>query len=830
MPSKWDLLRKPNRSQISPLSAFDSRSHEHSPLETYSSTDPIYPQHQDLISSSAERSDYYRVPSQQYQPPETFSQQQQSNYQANFPRRTQSQRTPPSHLYNGQPTVQLVPASLDSEPSIIDEEPAYGRPSLSSRADSSFDSDTKKSKKGFWGKSHSSSKESVGSSHSASKGLGRSISVRRKPPVQQVPRVSQAPQGYEQSSSQWNSPESLSAHLAQQHQGAIVETSHTSTTDYSGHRRVPSITTTISPTSEPQQTHQDYDYPTPDSSRLSRESFQAPSPKRQHQSPRSPAQAQPDDYRPYHNPQRPSDSLSDQFYIHSDNQSYRPPSQQSLGPPSPVYRQPQVIDPPPRTSSHGPPPPQHMQSTMKTAGGQAQGQGPVQMQQHQNGQNRGSGNSGQTQAGSGPPPYSAPSTGNQQNQQQHRDNRQASMPNSQPGSGLSEQGGRHTPPPLKSREDVANLDLAGVLQRYEELQGKYTKVKKYYFEKDAQVQQLQNTLANHRLSLSRNSLDDNEYSTRFGRLNGAINNLAFNIRKDWKAIPPWLQGVVNKDATTIGTKEMTAVGRACITRWLVDEIFDRYFHPALEPGLSSQLKIIEKNIRRFAAAPQSEEEREALISKVSTWRLTTLDGLQEVLASPQATEYRTGLTTLLGEKLNASLQMNLNDPPPPDLVGGVSMIIELAVGISANIPQESREVYVQYFSPGAPVNSEFMNIETPLPALTNPGASPPEGVDADHKSAHSGDTPSMQEWTDDADRDSIKEQSHGHAKKKSVFGGFLGKKSTPSSESVNTRGSGGNGGAPVVVAGPKEERIRFAAFMAAGVRGKSMLLKAPVYT
>ena len=104
-------------------------------------------------------------------------------------------------------------------------------------------------------------------------------------------------------------------------------------------------------------------------------------------------------------------------------------------------------------------------------------------------------------------------------------------------------------------------------------------MKKYYFDKDAQVQQLQNTLAHQRLSLSRTSLDDNEYSNRFSRLDGAINNLAFNIRRDWRAVPPWLSPHVNRDAVTSPTKEMTAVGRATISRWIVDELLDRYFHP-----------------------------------------------------------------------------------------------------------------------------------------------------------------------------------------------------------------------------------------------------------
>src|SRR5947207_6835630 len=111
------------------------------------------------------------------------------------------------------------------------------------------------------------------------------------------------------------------------------------------------------------------------------------------------------------------------------------------------------------------------------------------------------------------------------------------------------------------------------------------------------------------MSTSRTVLDDNEYAIRFGRLDGAINQLAFNIRKDWKSIPPWLQSVANDDAHTVGTKEMTAIGRACLTRWLVDEIFDRYFHPDLEPNLSCQLKMIERTVRRQGKI-SSEEDRE----------------------------------------------------------------------------------------------------------------------------------------------------------------------------------------------------------------------------
>lgn len=364
---------------------------------------------------------------------------------------------------------------------------------------------------------------------------------------------------------------------------------------------------------------------------------------------------------------------------------------------------------------------------------------------------------------------------------------------------------------------------------------KYRKVKKYYFDRDAQVQQLQNTLAHQRLSQSRTSLDDNEYVGRFSRLDGAINNLAFNIRRDWRAVPPWLAPSVNRDAPTNPTKEMTAVGRACISRWLVDELLDRYFHPSLDPPLSAHLKIIEKNLRRYAAPTPSEEEKDALLARISNWRLATVDGLQDMLNSPQAAEYRASLTDLLVEKMTASLSMSLKDPAPAGLEGGVAMIVELAVGIAANIPLESRDVFVDYISPGTLVNEAYMKVESALPPLINPG----DGIS---------DNGSGEKLTDDSGSVDLKDSSQSEPevgppagppggsvattvnikeqRKKSMFGGFIG--------GSKKTGNGPPGPAqqqppPQPPQPPKEDRVRFAAFMAVEVRGRSVLVKAPVY-
>ncbi|KKY18066.1 hypothetical protein UCRPC4_g05270 [Phaeomoniella chlamydospora] len=429
---------------------------------------------------------------------------------------------------------------------------------------------------------------------------------------------------------------------------------------------------------------------------------------------------------------------------------------------------------------------------------------------------------------------------------------------------LANENGRGTPPlSNKGREDLSILDPSSLLAKHEELLAKYSKVKRYYFEKDAQVQQLQNIVAHQRLSMNNTALDDNEYQARFNRLDGAINNFAFNIRKDWKAVPPWLQAVVNKDAASVGTKEMTAVGRACITRWLVDEIFDRFFHPGLEPTLSSQLKIIEKNIRRsmMSKATSEEAQREDHSVKLSNWRLTTMEGLHEVLSSAQSQEYRTQLTSTLIGKLTASLEMNLKDPPPPGLEVGIGGIVELAVGIASNIPMESRDVSVEYFMPGAPIIEEYMKLETALPPLTNPGATNDFLLgnindQTDRASTNSASTDSSPEKEQFLEGDSISPRRDSLAgisrdpreKKKSIFGGLVNKKAVSGDNNgTQSRGTASSAAdrdrelarerenADRVAASERERRIRFAAFAAVEVTGRgkeggNVLVKAPCFT
>ena len=285
----------------------------------------------------------------------------------------------------------------------------------------------------------------------------------------------------------------------------------------------------------------------------------------------------------------------------------------------------------------------------------------------------------------------------------------------------------------------------------------------------------------------------------------------------------------------------------------MDEILERYFHPSLEPGFSAQLKIIEKNLRRFAAPTPSEEEKDSLLSRISNWRLATLDGLQEVLSSSQAAENRASLTESLIEKLTASLSMMLKEPSPPGLEGGITMIVELAIGIAANLPLESRDVFVDYVAPGVLVQEAWMKVETGLPTLTNPGEGPPDVDGSSIVSKQPEETGSIESRDtgtsngngneETAKEIAIQQQAQQQAqqqqqqaaqgKKKGMFTGFMGgtagKKGSVSGPSPGPQPQQGQGPTQQQPSPPKEDRVRFSTFMAVEVRGRSVLVKAPVY-
>ncbi|OQE42919.1 hypothetical protein PENCOP_c003G02585 [Penicillium coprophilum] len=409
---------------------------------------------------------------------------------------------------------------------------------------------------------------------------------------------------------------------------------------------------------------------------------------------------------------------------------------------------------------------------------------------------------------------------NQQDRSQQERSRQNSVSN-------MPDPGRSTPTNTHRREDSGEVDVRALIQKHDELQAKYSKVKRYYFEKDAQVQHLQNTVAHQRMAVSRTVLDDNEYTNRFQRLDGAIKDLAFSVRKDWRSIPSWLNGMVTDDALAVGTKEMTAVGRAVISRWLVEEVFQRYFHPSLDPTLSVQLKNIEMNLRR--QRPSSDEDRDNASARLSYWRRTTFDGLTDSLAGSDAEEHRIELVEHLIVELAAFLGSQLHETALPGLEASVRMIIENSVNIIEKIPLEARDVCVDYFPPGIPLAEQYMKVEGQLPTLSHP---PPPLSDqeqleepaAAEGDASSGSTTGVTESTS---------QAQQKPAKKSIFGGLISRKhaASESSRPAPAHGPTEDKSEPVEVT-PSAPRIRFAAFLAVEVRGKgpaTVLIKSPVW-
>lgn len=349
---------------------------------------------------------------------------------------------------------------------------------------------------------------------------------------------------------------------------------------------------------------------------------------------------------------------------------------------------------------------------------------------------------------------------------------------------------------------------------------KYNNVKRQYFEKKDQVESLQDSLAQQRLSQSRTCLDDGEYINRMTRLDGLVSQLAFIIRKDWKSIPDWLSSRVNRDAVTIGKQEMIAVGRAVVSRWLATELFDKYFHPGLEPELSSQLKQVQKTIWMSGQPCHTAEAEEALVSKIVSWRLTTTEGLRPVLASADAISNRQSLTSILSQQLHEELRQHLEEQAEASLEGGIAMIVELAVGLLANLPLESRDVCIEYFPPGYPIMPDLMKLESGIPVLERSSSSSGDG---DRNSADSPST-SAEGYDGDSNMDGAGNTPGAQQQKKGFCGGR--KASTP--QRVLQPG-GKVGAGEGREEGRQQQVVRLCVFLAVQIRGKMVLVKAPVY-
>jgi len=275
----------------------------------------------------------------------------------------------------------------------------------------------------------------------------------------------------------------------------------------------------------------------------------------------------------------------------------------------------------------------------------------------------------------------------------------------------------------------------------------------------------------------------------------------------------------------IGRQEMTAVGRACISRFLVDEIFNRSFHPGLESELSHNLKQIEQNIRRFSPAINSQEESDALTGKVVLWRLATLEGLKDILTSPESEDCRREFSRVATSNLTANLINYLGEPVPVGIQDSAHMIIELAVSIAANLPLESRDISIIYPMPGDLFQPLFMKVESGVgvPLLENPGQD--TSTDADAASTGSGDKDEASSKEGEKENNKIRKEKPKTGMLQAMMGG---------GNSQGQKGKAAQAQQQQQEAEAKKEdapqKVRFAGFVGVEVRGRQMLCKAPVWT
>jgi hypothetical protein len=183
--------------------------------------------------------------------------------------------------------------------------------------------------------------------------------------------------------------------------------------------------------------------------------------------------------------------------------------------------------------------------------------------------------------------------------------------------------------------------------------------------------------------------------------------------------------------------------------------------------------------------------------------MATLEGLQRALQSPESNEHRTAYTDMTTSNLTAYIYQQLKEPPPAGVDGSVAMIVELAIGIAANLSLESRDVAVTLPLPGEAMQPDFMELEKAgLPPL-----------------------PDMDE-TEDSGPDGDKSKRE---KPKSGMLNMLAGVPPPGSRKSSVVSS--TDMADVQAAPPKDaSKVRFAGFVAVEVRGRQVLVKAPVWT
>jgi len=218
----------------------------------------------------------------------------------------------------------------------------------------------------------------------------------------------------------------------------------------------------------------------------------------------------------------------------------------------------------------------------------------------------------------------------------------------------------------------------------------------------------------------------------------------------------------------------------------------------------------------------NQEESDALTAKVLQWRLATLEGLKDVLSSPESEEHKKQFSRMATANLSANLINYLSEPVPPGIEDSAHMIVELAVSIASNLPLESRDISIVYPMPGDMLQPSMMKVESQIPALE---------TSISDLSAE-GDTAS----TASAEKEEEKvESKDGKLRKDNKKGGMLhAMMGSNSSAGQSKKGSAPQGESSSegkkVSSEDAAQKVRFAGFVGVEVRGRQVLVKAPVWT
>ncbi|KAK9480853.1 hypothetical protein V1514DRAFT_324641 [Lipomyces japonicus] len=217
---------------------------------------------------------------------------------------------------------------------------------------------------------------------------------------------------------------------------------------------------------------------------------------------------------------------------------------------------------------------------------------------------------------------------------------------------------------------------------------------------------LESSLAHQSIDRNRTLQDDSVYVAAFENINGSLKSIAYKYRENWVSLPEWISSV--KNVKTIPLR------RALLAKWIAEDIFDVYLHPALDIETSVTLKKIDKSFGQ-------RNPRE-----VAIWRQNTVKNLipEEVTgqqgsygtleALPAFARHRAAVLESFANRFSRFWDPKLLDPLtkrissfPEDLILVVDEILKLLASMSL----ETRNIIVKYYNPGEVFNPEYMSVD-----------------------------------------------------------------------------------------------------------------------